>query len=66
MKYQVENSKFRVVFESNLTLEEAQNFIEKSEKEELQEFENNKNVFRITEMAEEDEKISQSDGTILS
>jgi hypothetical protein len=54
MKYQVENSKFKVVFESNLTLEEAQNFIEKSEKEELQEFENNKNVFRIVPMPEEE------------
>jgi predicted transcriptional regulator len=65
MKYQVENSKFQVVFETNLSLEEAQNFIEKSEKEELQEFENNKNVFRITEMPDE-KFISQSDGTILS
>jgi predicted transcriptional regulator len=54
MKYQVENSKFKVVFETNLTLEEAQDFIEKSEKEELEEFERNKNVFRITPMSKEE------------
>jgi predicted transcriptional regulator len=54
MKYQVENSKFRVVFETNLSLEEAQNFIEQSERKELEEFQKNKEVFRITEMPEEE------------
>ena len=53
MPYQVENSKFRVVFESNLTLEEAQDFIEKSEQKELEEFQKNKEVFRIVPMPEE-------------
>ncbi len=66
MKYQVENSKFRVVFETNLTIEEAQDFIEKSEKEELQEFENNKNVFRIIEMPEDEILLDKSDDAILS
>jgi hypothetical protein len=54
MKYQVENSKFRVVFETNLTLEEAQDFIEESEKKELEEFQKNKEVFRIVPMPEEE------------
>jgi divalent metal cation (Fe/Co/Zn/Cd) transporter len=54
MKYQVENSKFKVVFETNLTLEEAQDFIEKSEKEELEEFQKNKEVFRIVPMPEDE------------
>jgi predicted transcriptional regulator len=54
MKYQVENSKFRVVFESNLSLEEAQDFIEESERKELEEFQKNKEVFRIIEMPEEE------------
>jgi hypothetical protein len=65
MKYQVENSKFRVVFETNLTLEEAKDFIEKSQLEELLEFINNKNVFRIVPMPEE-KFISQSDDMVLS
>jgi len=52
--YQVENSKFKVVFETNLTLEEAQDFIEKSEQKELEEFQKNKEVFRIVPMPEEE------------
>jgi hypothetical protein len=48
MKYQVENSKFKVVFETNLSLEEAQDFIEKSEQKELEEFQKNKlNNFQL-------------------
>jgi hypothetical protein len=54
MKYQVENSKFRVVFETNLSLEEAQDFIQKSEQKELEEFQKNKEVFRIIELPEEE------------
>jgi predicted transcriptional regulator len=54
MKYQVENSKFRVVFETNLSLEEAQDFIQKSEEKEFEEFQKNKEVFIITEMIDEE------------
>jgi hypothetical protein len=54
MPYQVINSKFMVVFESNLSLEEAQDFIEESERKELEEFQKNKEVFRIIEMPEEE------------
>jgi len=60
MKYQVENSKFRVVFETNLTLEEAKDFIEKSQLEELLEFINNKNVFRIVPMPEDEILLDKS------
>lgn len=52
--YKVENPRFNVVFEENLTLDEAQEFIKKSEQEELEEFQNNRNVFRIVEMATEE------------
>jgi hypothetical protein len=54
MPYQVINSKFRVVFETNMSLEEAQDFIVKSEQKEFEEFQKNKEVFRIIEMPEEE------------
>ena len=53
MKYQVENSKFNVVFEKDLTLEEANEFIEKTQQEELELFLHNREVFRIVVMSEE-------------
>ena len=53
MKYLVKNSKFEVVFETNLSLEEAQDFIKKTEQQELELFLHNREVFRIVEMAEE-------------
>ena len=53
MKYQVENSKFNVVFEKDLTLAEANDFIEKTQEEELELFLQNREVFRIVEQAEE-------------
>jgi hypothetical protein len=53
MKYQVENSKFNVVFEKNLSLEEAQDFINKTQQEELDLFLHNREMFRIVEMTEE-------------
>ena len=54
MKYQVENSKFEVVFETNLSLEEAQEFIEKTQQEELELFLHNREVFRIVEQADDE------------
>jgi hypothetical protein len=54
MKYQVENSKFNVVFEKNLSLEEAQDFINKTQQEELDLFLHNREVFRIVEQAEDE------------
>jgi hypothetical protein len=53
MKYQVENSKFGVVFETNLSLEEANEFIKKTQQEELELFLHNREVFRIVEMPEQ-------------
>jgi len=57
MKYQVQNSKFGVVFETNLTLEEAQDFIEKTQQEELELFLNNREVFRIVDQAEDSQDV---------
>jgi hypothetical protein len=54
MKYQVENSKFNVVFEKNLSLEEAQDFINKTQQEELDLFLHNREVFRIVAQAEDE------------
>ena len=55
-KYKVESEKFRVVFEENLTLDEANDFINKTQQEELELFLNNREVFRIVEQTEELEK----------
>jgi hypothetical protein len=54
MKYLVKNSKFNVVFEKNLTLAEANEFIEKTKQEELDLFLHNREVFRIVEQAEDE------------
>jgi len=54
MKYLVKNSKFEVVFETNLSLEEAQDFIKKTEQEELELFLHNREVFRIVEQTEDE------------
>jgi hypothetical protein len=54
MKYQVENSNFNVVFEKDLTLAEAQDFIKKTEQEELELFLHNREVFRIVEQADDE------------
>ena len=52
-KYKVESEKFRVLFEENLTLEEANDFINKTQQEELELFLHNRNVFRIVEQTDE-------------
>jgi hypothetical protein len=54
MKYQVENSKFNVVFEKDLTLAEANDFIKKTEQQELELFLQNREVFRIVEQADDE------------
>ena len=50
--YKVESEKFGVVFEENLTLDEANDFINKTQQEELELFLKNREVFRIKEMPE--------------
>jgi hypothetical protein len=52
--YKVESEKFRVVFEENLTLDEANDFINKTQQEELELFLKNREVFRIVEQADEE------------
>jgi hypothetical protein len=54
--YKVESEKFGVVFGTNLSLEEANDFINKTQQEELELFLKNREVFRIVEQTEELEK----------
>ena len=65
-KYKVESEKFGVVFETNLSLDEANDFINKTQQEELELFLKNREVFRIVEQTEELEKqLDKSGGGML-